>query len=265
MANHTKPTPEELEANIKKTQEDLEKLEKIPEETPEEAPKEEIKEGETIDTAPSEEVAERVEEEQKEEIDYKKKFIASSQEAQILHAKNKKFSEAVESVAETDVTEEELTKEYTDWDVMSETERKLAKKAYLNDKRFDAIHKATQEGKDLEKWVTEVDTFASSPATLTKYQELEGKTDEFKAFATKPTRRGVDFEDLVASFLYTAEKEAKPKHKGKMFESGTGGPNEKFKPKSDKLSVLEARNLMKTNYPKYKEYLKAGRIETIEE
>jgi hypothetical protein len=47
-----------------------------------------------------------------------------------------------------------------------------------------------------------------------------------------------------------------------MFETGSGGPNERVKPKGDKISLAEARTLMKNDYKKYKEYLVAGKIDT---
>jgi hypothetical protein len=57
-------------------------------------------------------------------------------------------------------------------------------------------------------------------------------------------------------------KVIKPKNKGKMFETGSGGPNERVKPKGDKISLAEARTLMKNDYKKYKEFLISGKIDT---
>jgi hypothetical protein len=250
--NHTKPTSEELEANIKKAAEELEKPE-VKEEPKTEEPQEETKEE-------KEEVKEEVKE-TKEEIDYKKKFVESTREAQILHAKNKKVIESLDkAMSLNEVTEEELQTEYANWDELSEFEQKMAKDSLLNKKRLASLSEITKETKDIETWQGKVSEFISDPKTLTSIPELEGREEEFKLFATKPTRRGVDFDDLVAAFLYDIEKKRPPKQKGAMFESGTGG--EKTKPKSDKLSVEEGRKLRLTDYKKYTEYLRAGKIES---
>jgi hypothetical protein len=60
-------------------------------------------------------------------------------------------------------------------------------------------------------------------------------------------------------------KSTKPKNKGKMFEVGSGGPNSKVKPLSDKISIDEAAKLMRTDYKKYKQLLLAGKIEQVAE
>jgi len=47
-----------------------------------------------------------------------------------------------------------------------------------------------------------------------------------------------------------------------MFPDGSGGPNDKGKPKGDKITVAESEVLRQTNYNKYKELLQAGKIST---
>ena len=85
-----------------------------------------------------------------------------------------------------------------------------------------------------------------------------GKQEEFKVFATKQTRLTLDLEDAAALFCTTLPEPEK--HKGQMFETGTGGATDKQKPKDDKISLEEARVLMSTDYKKYMEKLKAGKI-----
>jgi hypothetical protein len=60
--------------------------------------------------------------------------------------------------------------------------------------------------------------------------------------------------------LYDATKNAKPKQKGKMMETGTGGPSDKGKP-SGKISVDEAMKLKKVDYARYKQLLMADKID----
>lgn len=246
---HHQPTKEELEEQIKKTTEELENIK------PEDEVKEEIKEE-------KEEVKEEVTEEKEEDEVYKKKFIESTREAQILHAKNKKVNEALDkAMSINDVDEEELRQEYPNWDEMEEWQQKIAKKGLVNDKRIASLAEISKETKDIEAWNAKIDTFLDDPKSLTDYPELEGKIEEFRLFSTKPTRRGVDFEDLVSSFLFNREKTRPAKNSGSMFETGTGG-DKTSKPKSDKLSIEQARSLRQTDYNKWKEYLNAGKIES---
>ncbi len=262
-----KPTKEELEASLKKTQEELEvppKKEEKVEETPQEEKLPEVEEKEPIIEEKEPEKEEPVVEEK--EPDYRKKFSNSSREAQKIHAKNRKINEGVSEANKiTDVEEQELIKEYPDWDMMSETEKKLAKKNMINDKRFEIINKATEEAKKIEKWADDVNTFIEDPKTLVDNPDLEGKQEEFTEFANRIENHAVPFNILVGSFLYNMTKQTKPKNKGKMFEAGSGGPNIKQAPKSDKISIADAMALKQTDYKKYKEYLLADKIEKITE
>lgn len=252
MTDHIKPTTEELEEQNKKVLEEIDK----PEEKPVIVEKKEEPVEEKVEVEEKEEVVE-----EKPKVDYKKKFTESTREAQILHSKNKKINDTIEKAnALPEPTEEELTTEYKDWDVMSDTEKRFAKTNLINERRFKMLDEVTKESKDIEAWNIKVDEYTDDPKTLVDTPELEGKIDDFKLFASKPSRRGVDFEDLVSAFLFDAEKQSKPKQKGSMFETGTGGPNDKAK--TDKLTVAESQQLMKTDYNKYKELLKAGKIDT---
>jgi hypothetical protein len=263
MPKHIKPTKEELEEGMKKS---LEEAEELKEEEPEKPEEPEIpqKEEPSKEVPPEEPTKEEEPEEPKEPpVDYKKKFIESTREAQILHAKNRKVNEVFDKAMKTpEPTEDELRKEYSDWDVMGEFEKKMAKDNMINSRRFATISEIAEENKDLEAWQTKVDTYIEDPKTLVDNPDLEGKEDEFRLFATKPTRRNMDFEDIVSAFLYDATKKVKPMKKGKMFETGTGGPNEHIRPKADKLSIEEAGKLRKTDYNKFAKYLREGKIDS---
>lgn len=249
------PTAEELEANVQKSVEEAEKLSQTQpdkqsgdEDVPEEKPEEQQKTQENQEEKPTE--------------DYKKKFIESSREAQILHAKNKKVNEALERALNMeDPDDKELISQYSDWDTMTDFEKRMAKSDLKNSRRFEALEEITRENKDLEVWREKIDSFVDDPKSLADYPQLDGREDEFKLFATKPTRRGVDFEDLVAAFSY-AHESTKKTSKGQMFESGSGGPANKAKPK--KMSIMDARALRESDYSKYLEMLRAGKIEENE-
>lgn len=253
MPKHSKPTPEELQAEIEKAIVEAETPETIPEEEPETP--------EVVEEV-VEETPEEVVEPAPDPVDYKKKFVESSRESIVNRAKAQKLTEAINGAGNINSpTEDELAGEYKDWDLMTDTEKLLARDSFINKKRFEVIHAAAQEGKNIEEWITKVDTFIENPATLVDNPQLEGKQEEFKLFATKPTRRGLDFEDLVLAFIGEEARNVKPKAKTQMMEDGTGGPKETPKPKSDKISLEEAKLLMQTDYKKYKQMLTDGKID----
>lgn len=282
---HVKPTQEELKESIKKTAEEAEALKDKPEPTPspsepseEPSPSFEPPEEEPAEPTPSPEVPspspspESLPEEPspskavikdvlKREKEKKK---ASAQEAQVLHARSKKITEALEKAREIpEPTDEEMEAEHPDWDMLTDFEKKIAKETLLSNRRFAALDKVTREFKDSEKHQKKINDFLVDPKTLNKYPGLEGRGDEFRVFATKPTRRGLDFEDLVPAFLYTMETNKPAKKKGKMFPTGTGGPV--GKPKTPgKISIEDAIQLRKTDSKKYKELMLAGKIDTSE-
>lgn len=275
MATHTKPTAEELNAQLNASIEAAEKPE-VDEETPTPDPKVEadksIETPEVKDTNDETEadkekgdkaVASQVDpqiEADKEKEALRKRVANSSRENEIIMAQNKKMAEAFDKASEVpEPTEDDLAKTYPDWEGMSDFEKKMAKNALINDLRFAAIKEASKDFKDLEQWTGKVDAFVDSPENLTKYPLLEGKQEDFKLYATHPRRRGVDFEDLVAGFLFTAEVN-KPKNKGKMFPVGSAGDKKHSNPAPQKLSISDSEKLRNSNYSEYVKQLRAGNI-----
>lgn len=240
-----------------KLKEDLKKVvESKPEDTPEEPEEtpEEPKE-EPIEETP--ELEEPVEESPEElSVDYREKFTESTREAQVLTAKNKKLTEIIDKASELDEpTEEELRREYFDWEGLSEVEQKLAKDNLMNKKKFELVHQAVQETKKIDEWADKLDKFIEESSASGKYPELEGMEDTFRRFSMKPTRRGVDFEDLVKAFLFDVTPPAK--NKGSLLETGTGGPKE-LKPKT--LSVEDISKIRKADPKRYRSLIKEGKI-----
>ena len=286
---HVKPTPEELETKIKKDQEELDVLEA---ENGADADESEDEADETTDDVKVREIKDEADGETKKEAgdadesedeadgetkkeagddggedksdhsdepDYKKKFVSSQREAKVLHSKLKGFEKASEV---PDPTDQDMVKEYPDWEDMSDFEKKIAKNDWKNERRNQAIDQVIVESKNVDNWNKKVDDFIADPANLVKNPRLEGKLEDFQIFAEKPSRRNVDFEDLVSAFLFNLDENKPAKKKGKMFETGTGGSSKKAKSTSDKISVEQASALKQTDYAKYKRYLMAGKIST---
>lgn len=270
MANHIKPTKEELEKGIQEATEkgaepdvEVPEIEETPE-TPEEKDGEENVE-EEVELENEEEVEEaqgedEAEDEREDAPDYKEKFKQSSREAQKIHAKNRKLSQAIDEASEIpEPSDEEMAQEYQDWDAMSNFEQKLAKEAVVSKKWREKIANAQEETKKIEKWGEDVDNFIEDPQTLIDNPDLEGKQDEFRLFANQDTNNSVPFKILVAAFLHEQGKGKKP-NKGKQMETPKGGGGQK-PVRNTKLTLEQANQLMKTNYTKYKQYLRDGKIE----
>ena len=278
MAPHHQPTQEELDQKIKEAEEALVKKgkesaegETSEEETENEdnqvdiSPDEEGKEEETVseegkgeEIEPSHELKERLKVEVKEKD---KKLSASAREAQKLYAKNRVINKALIEAEETpEPTAEELVAEFPDWDVMSETERALAKETVISRNWRATIARAKEQTTKIEKWNDSVDEFVGDPQTLIDNSDLEGKTDEFTAFAKEEANNSVPFKVLIGAFLHEQSKNKKV-NKGRMFETGSGGPNDKPTPKTGKISLEESRILRETDYDKWKEYVEADKID----
>jgi len=181
-------------------------------------------------------------------------------EAQIQDAKIKKFGETVENAANLpEPKEEELKAEYPDWDMMTETEKRLAKDNLMNKRKFDMVHQATQEGKQLEEWAGRVDSFITTALTKPEFGKLAGKEEEFKAFCMKPTRRGVDLEDLANAFLNIVTETPAPRKRGSLLESGSGSGGQRA-PEGGFIDEKQAAELRTKNHKLYQRLVKAGKI-----
>lgn len=257
--NHKKPTKEELEAGVKSATEELNNTPATPEPPVTPEPTEAVTPELSMEPSPSTEIPES--DNPSDENYWKNKLAASASEAQKLSRKNKEIKEAVEGAASIpEPTDEEMSKEYSDWEFLTDTEKRLSRDNFLNKKRFQLINEATSKMKVEDVWDEKFDAYVDDPKVLVNHPELEGKIGEFKQFAGKPSRKAVDFEDLVLAFIGERKLNKPAPKKGQMFETGSSGLNEPIKPKDNKLSVEEGRALMKADYKKWKEYLQAGKI-----
>jgi len=267
MAPHKKPTPQEMEAKAQAALSELDeldpsseedvKLKEVPDEPETVVPKvEEVKEPEKEPEKPKEEDDEP---EKEPDEDIRKKLRASTQEALILHSSNKKIQEAITKAAEmAPPTDEVMTELYPEFDDLDDFSKKMARENYMNTQKMQAVTSVSQEFKDSDTWRTKVDEFVDDPANVTKIPDLDGREEEFRSFAMKPTRRGVEFEDLVASFLYNIPKPVKSK--GKQLERVSGPAIEKPE-NNGKIGAEAAATLRKTDYKAFTEMLRSGKID----
>ena len=201
-----------------------------------------------------------------EEIDYKKKFIESSKEAQILNEKVKQLNKKVGEVSKRETpTEEELKGIYPNWDIdYSPAEQEILKKNLILERRVNNLHQTISQIEEEKGWGKSLDNFIEKTKILDKYSGLKGKKEEFRKFCQKPTHKGIDFEVLAKAFLY--ETPSKPKQdikKGQLVERGSGGP--KTPQKSKGYTPEDLATLRKTDYKKYKKVISQGAEIEMEE
>lgn len=197
-------------------------------------------------------------EEAPKEPDYREKFKASTQEAQILNSKNSKFTDAVEQAAQlNEVSETDLRAKYADWDQMSDPQKALAKDNLLAAMRFEMVHNAVLETKKGDEWATKVDDFLTDDTQIAPYPGLAGREMEFKSFAQKPSRVGVDMGVLASAFLYESPSPTK-KHKGSLLLNGGNSEPHDTKPK--KLGADEAALIRAKSPRQYMEMVRNGQI-----
>ena len=258
MAKHKKPTKEEL---VEVQEEAIEEAKKVVPPTKEEVLEKEVEE----ELAKEKEPEKEPEEEPKPpKQDLKKKLSASARENQKILAKNRTMTKALADAEDIpEPTQEELEKEYgkDEWDLMSNTEKKFGKEAVTSMRWRETIKSAKKQANKIDKWGEEVGDFVNDPQTLIDNPKLEGMTNDFVAFATKDEHNSVPINILVSAFLHE-NTSGKKSTKGKQFQKGSGGPNTKPIPTSNKISLEDARVLKSSDYDEYRKQMKAGNIET---
>ncbi len=272
MPTPNKPTPEELKEDENAAIKAAEELEKDPTLFQEKEDSDESKELQEAERKAKEEIEQPKEEkveEKKEEADpseeakekLKTKLSASARESQRLYAKDRLMTQAIAEAEDVpEPNEDELKVEYPEWEALNETEKRFAKETVINRKWREKISEARARGDKIQKWNDSVEDFIGDPKTLIDNPELEGKQKAFQEFADESENNSVPFSLLVPAFLYK-QNSGKPDNKGAMFLDGSGGPNDKPTPKSNKITLEEAGKLMRTDYGKYKEYLRDGKID----
>lgn len=188
-----------------------------------------------------------------------KAAVESTREAMVQASKNKKLIQTIDEAASiTEVSDDdmriEMSKRGMAFDDMSDGEKALWRENVLNSRRLGKIVDVANESKKLDEWADKVDSFISDSTNLTNFPVLGGRENEFRTFCMKPTRRGVDLEDLVASFGYNIP--AIPKKPGSMLISGSGVTPAPVKTKGNKVEDLAT--LRKKDSKEYMRRLKAG-------
>jgi len=200
-----------------------------------------------------------------EEVDYKDKFVESTREASALYFKNQKLNQVIEEAANiAEPTQEELVSyaksrgaEYDDLDEFSQN---ILKDTLINNRRFEKIQNVAQESKQIDAWANSVDTFIEDAVDNSKYPSLGSLGQDFKKFAMKESRRGVDLDDLVASFLFSAERSLKQGTPQKKSVLLSGGNSQAAPIKSAGISDTQAAFIRENDPKEYRRLIKSGQI-----
>lgn len=196
------------------------------------------------------------------EIDYREKFKASSQEALALHFKNEKLVDTIdEAEAMPEPTEDEVRayalSKGAEYDELDDLTKGVLKDTLWTNKRFNKISEANKEAKNIKDWVAKVDHFVDTPEAVNKYPELLDNAEDFRAFAIKPSRRGMDLEDLATAFLYGLAQTPVKRNKGASLNESHGGGAE---PKPQGITEDQARSIRVNDPKEYRRLIKEGKI-----
>jgi hypothetical protein len=193
-------------------------------------------------------------------IDYEKKFAESTRENQILAAKLAEAdAERARRELTTEPTDSELLAAFPEWDIMTDTEKRLARGTFTAQRIASTLQSEREQEKAERQWTTDLElTIAQNPS-------LQGKELAFKEFAKKPTHRGAPLGTLVSAFLFesssTPSTTPAPTPAPGLLP-GNGGPRGSDKPKL--LSGDELKQLRQTDEKAYKEYIRTHDITQID-
>ncbi len=189
----------------------------------------------------------------KDEIDYKAKFAASTSENQILAAKVAEYENSRKELT-NEPAESDLRATFPEWDSMTYTEQRLATKTFSATQIATTLLEKDRQREAKAAWNTDLElAIAQNPS-------LQGKEQQFKDFANKPTHRGVATDVLVDAFLHKSGATPAPKSAPPALEPGNGGPRGPIQSKS-KYSADEQLALQKSDPRKYRDMLLAGEFD----
>lgn len=196
------------------------------------------------------------------EIDYKEKFSESSREASALYFKNQKLTETIDEASKMPEPTIEELKEYAntqgaDYDELDTFSQNILKKTLTNERKMEKIQSVTEESKKIDVWAKKVDDFIESAIDDGKYPTLNSLSPEFRKFAMKEARRGTDLDDLVASFLFNAEKDVSKSRKSLLL---SGGNSSAVPPKPKGLTEDQVARIRERDPKEYRRLIKAGKI-----
>lgn len=186
-------------------------------------------------------------------IDYEKKFSESARENQLLRERI-----AVEERARQESTKEptdsDLRTAFPEWDVMSDTEKRLATRSLRAERIGGNAALQVQQIQAERSWNTSIELeIASNNA-------LQGKEQAFRQYANRPQYKNVPMDILVGAFLQSQGSAPAPITTPRPgLETSSGGPKETPKPTG--LTMEELRSLRMSSPKEYEKYIRTHDIQ----
>jgi len=226
---------------------------------PEEVPDEPEIPTEPVETTLPVETPKKVEIPVETEEQKQQRYKAQQTEAFILSERNKALANTVDEAAKLQDPNEAELRQFvgstgSDYDELTNFERVMAKKAYLNEKRFAMVNESVQSAKKIDEWAGNVDKFIdesdSKPEALLSSHEAD-----FRKYCMQPNHRGVDLDILMGAFLHNLP--SKPAKRTTLFPTGGG---EREENKGDTIGEDEAAALRVKDPREYARKIKAGKV-----
>lgn len=189
------------------------------------------------------------------EIDYKKKFSESKEEALRIRAEKAEL-EARLGEAQRALSEKELREQNPDFDLMSEDEQKAFR-------RQKQLEKDVAEMKAKEKMRED---YAKIPANLKVKIEKKGGYEAFRDYVCHPDRVGnKDIISLTQAFVYDVKDEPTPppvEPPKPGLESGSGG--QPVAPPKTGFTSEEAAHMRNTDPKRYAQLCREGKMKIVD-
>lgn len=161
-------------------------------------------------------------------------------------------------------TDEELAKEYPEFDVLSDFERNQLRRSVIQDRKLNKVLVI----------VDGVTTEAAKVKTISDFidtrPELAGKEQSFLEYCLKPSHRGAPAETLLNAFLFEESKTAHteeppaptpaPAQPPRGLERGTPSGDSPSSTGPRKYSDEELKDLRTRDPKKYHELIRKGQI-----
>ena len=183
-------------------------------------------------------------------VDWEAKAKASAQEALILKAQMDKIEE--EKNKKVEITEDFLKEKYPDWEDMTLGEQKAIKKTEELAQELQEIKNNTNQFNNDRKWQEKVEIYITDEMP-DMFPKIVGREEEFKRFATRPTRKGLPLDVIAQSFLY--EFPATEKKRSLFHAPGGEAPTPK-----EGMTPEEAAELMRTRPGEYVRFIRAKKL-----
>jgi hypothetical protein len=190
--------------------------------------------------------------EKKPEIDYETKFKESQKEALVLKSQLDKIE--AEKVKKVVVDEAFLKAKYPDWEEMTTGEQKAIQKGEELAQEVQEIRNAANQFNNDRQWQEKVTAFVTDELP-DLFPDIVGREEEFTRFATRPSRKGLSFDDLGKIYLH--DNPPPPKKRNLFHSTSSAGDNPTPEGGSDADNIKTLRETRPTEFMKL---VRAGKI-----